>query len=56
MRNETHGSRTDPEARLMKKGKGREARLSFMGHALMENDNGLLMDFVVSRSHREGGA
>ena len=32
----------------MRKGKGREARLAFMGHALMENGNGLLMDFVVS--------
>ena len=50
LRNETHRSRTDPEARLMRKGKGREARLSFMGHALMENGNGLLMDFVVSRA------
>ena len=50
LRNETHESRTDPEARLMRKGKGREARLSFMGHALMENGNGLLMDFVVSRA------
>ena len=48
LRNETHRSRTDPEARLMRK--GREARLSFMGHALMENGNGLLMDFVVSRA------
>ena len=50
LKNETHESRTDPEARLMRKGKGREARLSFMGHALMKNDNGLLMDFVVSRA------
>ena len=50
LKNETHESRTDPEARLMRKGKGREARLSFMGHALMENDNGLLMDFLVSRA------
>ena len=32
----------------MRKGKGKEARLVFMGHALMENRNGLLMDFVVS--------
>ena len=48
LKNETHESRTDPEARLMRKGKGREAKLSFMGHALMENRNGLLMDFVVS--------
>ena len=48
LRNETHESSTDPEARLMRKGKGKEARLVFMGHALMENRNGLLMDFVVS--------
>ena len=48
LRNETHESRTDPDARLMRKGKGKEARLVFMGHALMENRNGLLMDFVVS--------
>ena len=32
----------------MRKGKGKEARLVFMGHALMENRNGMLMDFVVS--------
>ena len=50
LRNETHGSRTHPEARLMRKGEGREARLAFMGHALMENGNGLLVDFVVSRA------
>ena len=42
-RNETHRSGTDPEARLMRKGKGREARLAFTGHALMENGNGLLL-------------
>ena len=40
----------------MRKGKGRDARLSFMGHALMENGNGLLMDFVVSRATGDGGA
>ena len=50
LRNETHRSGTDTEARLMRKGKGREAKLAFMGHALMENGNGLLMDFVVSRA------
>ena len=48
LRNETHRSKTDPEARLMRKGKGKEAKLVYMGHALMENRNGLLMDFVVS--------
>src|SRR5215218_7764271 len=37
-----------PEARLMRKGKGKEARLVFMGHALMENRHGLLVDFQVT--------
>jgi transposase len=46
--NATHQSTTDPEARLMKKGKGKEAKLSFMGHALMENRNGLLVDFQIT--------
>ena len=50
LRNETHESRTDPEARLMRKGKGKEARLVCMGHALMENRNGLLLDFLVSEA------
>jgi transposase len=35
--NETHQSRTDPEARLHRKGPGKEAKLSYMGHALTEN-------------------
>ena len=48
LRNETHESSTDPESRLMRKGKGKEAKLVFTGHALMENRNGLVMDFVVS--------
>src|SRR5215212_1073580 len=46
--NATHQSTTDPESRLMKRGKGKEAKLSFMGHALMENRNGLLVDFQVT--------
>ena len=36
-RNETHRSTTDPEARLAKKGKGKEARLCFGAHVLMDN-------------------
>jgi hypothetical protein len=42
--NETHASTTDPEARLYKKGRGKEAKLAFLGHALMENRNGLVVD------------
>ena len=39
--NATHQSTTDPEARLLRKGKGKEAKLVFMAHALMENRHGL---------------
>jgi transposase len=46
--NSTHASTTDPEARLMRKGKGKEAKLAYLGHALMENRNGLLVDFQVT--------
>jgi transposase len=48
--NKTHRSTTDPDARLMRKGKGKEAKLVFMGHALMENRHGLLVDFQVSHA------
>jgi len=48
--NATHQSTTDPEARLLRKGKGKEAKLVFMGHALMENRNGMLVDFQVSEA------
>jgi transposase len=41
--NATHQSTTDSEAKLFKKGKGREAKLSYMGHVLMENRNGLVV-------------
>ena len=49
--NDTHASSTDPEARLFRKGKGKEAKLSFMGHALMENRHGLLVDGRVSEAN-----
>jgi transposase len=53
--NDTHASRTDPEARLYRKGPGKEARLCFMGHALMENRNGLVVDACLTEadSHAE---
>jgi len=46
--NDTHGSTTDPEAMSARKGKGKEAKLCFGGHALMENRNGLCLDMRVS--------
>ena len=46
--NATHESRTDPEARLYRKGRGKEAKLYFAAHALMENRQGLLADVTVT--------
>jgi len=48
--NETHRSTTDPEARLYKKGAGKEAKLCFLGHGLMENRSGLLVDACLSQA------
>lgn len=48
--NATHQSTTDPEAKLFKKGKGREAKLSYMGHVLMENRNGLVVDAELTQA------
>ena len=49
--NETHESKTDPEAKLMRKGLGKEAKLSYSAHALMENRNGLLVDLRVGEAN-----
>jgi transposase len=49
--NDTHISRTDPEARLYRKGPGKEAKLCFMGHALMENRNGLVVDACLTQAN-----
>jgi transposase len=45
--NQTHRSTTDPEARLMRKGGGQEAKLCYSLHGLMENRSGLLADLRV---------
>jgi len=42
--NDTHASTTDPESKLYKKGKGKEAKLSFMGNAMTENRNGFVVE------------
>ncbi|HBX76730.1 MAG TPA: hypothetical protein DEG43_03705 [Acidimicrobiaceae bacterium] len=59
--NETHASMTDPESRLARKGPGREAKLSYVSHVLMENRNGFLMDILLGQAdgfteRREGAA
>jgi|SRR5579871_263042 len=50
-RNDTHQSTTDPEARLYRKAKGSEAKLSYLGHVLMENRNGLLVQTMVTEAN-----
>jgi len=47
-RNDTHHSTTDPDARLAKKGAGREAKLSYAAHLLIENRHGLIVDTAVT--------
>lgn len=47
-KNDTHQSVTDPQARLYKKAKGQQAKLCYLGHALMENRNGLVVDTRVT--------
>ena len=48
--NDTHASTTDADARLYRKGRGKEAKLCFMGHALMENRNGLIVGALATRA------
>ena len=48
--NATHQSTTDAEARLKKKGKGKEAKLVFEGHGLMENRHGFLVDLLITQA------
>jgi transposase len=47
-KNDTHQSTTDPDARLYKKGGGRPAQLAYLGHVLMENRSGLIVDTRVT--------
>jgi len=47
--NQTHASTSDPDAMLYRKGGGMEAKLCFIGHALMENRHGLFVDTRLTR-------
>jgi transposase len=49
-RNDTHQSTTDPQARLARKGPGKEAKLSYAGHVLMENRHGLAVNCCVTQA------
>jgi len=48
--NETHESTTDPDARLYKKSYGTESKLAYLGHALVENRNGLIAQAMVTQA------
>jgi transposase len=48
--NATHASTTDPDARLVRRGRGKAAKLCHMGHLLMENRNGLIVDALVTEA------
>jgi transposase len=52
--NDTHASTTDPDARLMRKGKGKEAKLCYLANALMENRNGLVVGIDVRHASGTG--
>ena len=49
--NDTHASRTDPEARLYRKGPGKPSQLAHLGHILNENRNGLIVEVCVSEAN-----
>jgi len=53
-RNATHQSTTDPDARLYKKARGREARLGYLGHVLMEHRSGLIVKATVTPADGHG--
>ena len=48
--NDTHASRTDPEAKLFRKGPGKEAKLAHMGHVLSENRHGLIVNITATEA------
>lgn len=50
-KNDTHESTSDPDSRLYRKAQGREAKLCYMGHALMENRNGLAVAGKVTEAN-----
>ena len=51
-KNDTHASTTDPDARLYRKSKGAEARLAYLGHLLIENRHGLIVDAMATHRRR----
>jgi len=58
-KNETHASKTDPDAKLYRKSHNAEARLAYLGHLLIENRHGLIVDAMATeadgRAERDAG-
>lgn len=50
-RNDTHRSTTDPEAKLYRKGNGQEAKLSYLGHVVIDNRHGLAVDATLTQAN-----
>jgi hypothetical protein len=48
--NETHESKTDPDAKLYRKGNGQEAKLGYLGHVLMENRHGIIVNAMLTQA------
>ena len=48
--NETHASKTDPDARLYKKSRGSEAKLSYLGHLMVENRHGFIVEAMLTQA------
>ena len=48
--NDSHESKTDPDAKLYRKGKGQEAKLGYLGHVLMENRQGLIVEAMLTQA------
>ncbi len=48
--NDTHASKTDPEARLYRKSNNAESRLAYLGHLLIENRHGLIVDAMATQA------
>ncbi len=53
--NETHRSTTDPESRLYKRSYGQESKLAYLGHALVENRNGLIAAAMTTQADGHAG-
>jgi hypothetical protein len=50
--NDTHALTTDPDAKLYRKSNGAESRLAYLGHLLIENHHGLIVDAMATRADR----